>query len=238
MPDSSTATHEPEPRYIAVEGVHYEPAAGCARTFSKHLLSTERLDLKQTVIRGQGVAEDYGTCARTRAAYILSGSARLEREGAEATPLVQGHLVVIPAGARWGQRVSLLSDELVLLEISEVIHDDAVASVAARPEVQVIDPKDVRVYEPAGHAKTQNRCLFVDEHMEIIEGRIERGGGAERHAHSANEQLLYVLSGAGVPLLIYYPKGAPHGTGGGVADPLQLLVIYSPPLGEAHNALA
>ena len=73
--------------------------------------------------------------------------------------------------------------------------------------------------------------------MEIIEGNIQRGGGADRHFHRDNEQLLYVLSGAGVPLLIYYPKGAPHGTGGGIAEPLELLVIYSPPLGESQNAL-
>jgi quercetin dioxygenase-like cupin family protein len=80
--------------------------------------------------------------------------------------------------------------------------------------------------------------LFVDEHMELIEGSIARGGGAERHLHRHNEQLLYVLGGVGVPLLIYYPKGAPHGTGGGVPEPMELLVIYSPPLGESQNALA
>jgi mannose-6-phosphate isomerase-like protein (cupin superfamily) len=80
--------------------------------------------------------------------------------------------------------------------------------------------------------------LFVDEHMELIEGLIARGGGAERHLHRHHEQFLYVLGGVGVPLLIYYPRGAPHGTGGGVPEPLELLVIYSPPLGESQNALA
>jgi hypothetical protein len=103
--------------------------------------------------------------------------------------------------------------------------------------IRAVNPEDVEPYEPAGHAKTQNRCLFVDEHMEIIEGKIDRGGGAERHSHRDSEQLLYLLGGVGVPLLIHYPKGAPHGTGGGVAEPLQLLVIYSPPLGESQNAL-
>ena len=65
--------------------------------------------------------------------------------------------------------------------------------------------------------------------MEIIEGMIERGGSAERHSHRDHEQLLYVLEGVGVPLLIHYSKGAPHGTGGGIAEPLELLVIHSPP---------
>ena len=80
--------------------------------------------------------------------------------------------------------------------------------------------------------------MFLDEHMELIEGSIARGGGAERHLHRHHEQFLYVLGGVGVPLLIHYPRGAPHGTGGGVSEPLELLVIYSPPLGESQNALA
>jgi hypothetical protein len=131
----------------------------------------------------------------------------------------------------------VLSDELELLEIARKGADSAQGFRSAA-EVLVIRPEDVAAYEPAGHARTRNRCLFVDEYLEIIEGLIERGGGAERHAHRDNEQLLYVLSGAGVPLLVYYPMGAPHGTGGGIAEPLELLVIYSPPLGESQNALS
>jgi hypothetical protein len=77
--------------------------------------------------------------------------------------------------------------------------------------------------------------LFVDEHMELIEGVIARGGGAERHLHRHHEQFTYVLGG-NVPLLIY-PKGAPRHRQG-VSEPLELLVIYSPPLGESQNALA
>jgi quercetin dioxygenase-like cupin family protein len=65
--------------------------------------------------------------------------------------------------------------------------------------------------------------------MEIIEGCIESGGGAERHLHREHEQMLYVLE-SNNPLLIYYPKGTPHGTQGGMSERLKLLVIYSPPL--------
>jgi quercetin dioxygenase-like cupin family protein len=199
------------------------------------LLTTERLEVRQTLIRGAGVAEDYGVCATSRTAYVLAGSAVLTHRARK--EVGQGELIVIPAGARWGEQLSVSSDELVLLEVARA---GAAGAAGDLPDAEVlaVRPEDVAQYEPAGHAKTLNRCLFVDEHVEIIEGLIERGGGAERHAHSDNEQLLYVLSGAGIPLLIYYPKGVAHGTGGGVAEPLRLLVVYSPPLGESHNALA
>ena len=232
---NGTGASAAEARYVSVEEVKYELAPGCARTFRKHLLTTERLEVRQTLIRGAGGAEDYTVCATNRAAYVLSGVAVLANS--DRTEVRKGHLLVIPAGARWGERLRVLSDELVLLEIARTGARSAPGSRAVA-EVLAIRPEDVAAYEPAGHAKTRNRCLFVDEHMEIIEGLIERGGGAERHSHRDNEQLLYVLSGAGAPLLVYYPKGAPHGTGGGIAEPLELLVIYSPPLGESQNALS
>lgn len=234
MPNGTEAS-VPEARYIPVQDVKYEPATGCARTFRKHLLTTERLEIQQTLIqRGAGM-ENYGVCAADRAAYVLAGTAVLENQ--DRTQVGKGQLLVIPAGASLSEQLSLLSEELVLLEVAR-------AGAPARPSghpaapIRAVNPEHVAPYAPAGHAKTQNRCLFVDEHMEIIEGTIERGGGADRHFHRDNEQLLYVLGGVGVPLLIHYPKGAPHGTGGGIAEPLELLVIYSPPLGESQNALA
>ena len=103
--------------------------------------------------------------------------------------------------------------------------------------IRVVRPEDAVPYEPAGHAKTVNRCLFQDDHVEVIEGSIAAGGGARQHQHDHNEQMLYVLEGSDRPLLIHYPKGTAHGTGGGISVPLKLLVIYAPPLGEARNAL-
>lgn len=225
----------PQAQYIAVDDAKYELALGCARTFRKHLLTTERLEIQQTLIQRGGDTDNHGVCATDRVAYVLAGTAVLNSE--QRTQVAKGHLIVIPAGVRWAEQLTLLSDELVLLEVARVSARAASNHEPAAP-LHAVDPADVAPYAPAGHAKTQNRCLFVDEHMEIIEGLIERGGGAERHSHRDNEQLLYVLSGAGVPLLIYYPKGAAHGTGGGIAEPLELLVIYSPPLGESQNALA
>ena len=234
--------NEPEARYISVQDVEYELRAGYTKTFRKHLLTTERLEIHQMVVRGRGDAEDYGVCATNRAAYVLSGAAGLRHEdpAQRDTQVDKGHLIVIPAGARWGKQLAVCSDELVLLEIARTEAGPAAAkapSGESAAQVHAVDPEDVTPYEPAGHARTTNRCLFVDEHMELIEGLIARGGGAERHLHRHHEQFTYVLGGS-VPLLIYYPKGAPHGTGGGVPEPLELLVIYSPPLGESQNALA
>jgi len=233
---------EPEARYIPVAGFEYELRPGCTKTFRKHLITTERLEIHQTAIRGRGDAEDYGVCATNRAAYVLSGTAVLKRDAPAQrdTQVGKGHLIVIPAGASWGKKLAVSSDELVLLEIARTVAAPIAAQAPSSEgavQVHAVDPKDVKPYEPTGHAKTTNRCLFVDEYMELIEGLIARGGGAESHLHRHHEQLLYVLGGVGVPLLIYYPKGAPHGTGGGISEPLELLVIYSPPLGESQNAL-
>ena len=240
---AGTEASEPKARFISVNDVEYAPADGCAKTFRKHLLTTERLEIQQTSIRGCGEAEDYGVCATNRCAYVLAGTATLMQKGAAKAEaeVGEGHLIVIPAGARWGRQLSVLSDELVLLEIARTVDSGGAPTASSgepAAEVHAVDPTAVKAYEPLGHAKTTNRCLFADDHTEIIEGVIERGGGAERHSHRNNEQMLYVIRGAGVPVLIYYPKGAPHGTGGGISEPLELLVIYSPPLGESQNALA
>jgi mannose-6-phosphate isomerase-like protein (cupin superfamily) len=237
----SAAANEPVAQYISVNELPYEPADGCVKTFRKCLLKTDRLTIHQSSIRGRGDAEDYGVCDTNRAAYVLSGTATLKSSQAERsdTPIRKGQLIVIPAGARWGAQLCVQSEELVLLEVTELCEGERTATTSEPgARVYVVSPEEIATYEPAGHAKTRNRCLFVDEHMELIEGLIERGGGADRHAHSHNEQMLYVLGDVPVPLLIYYPKGAPHGTGGGLPEPLALLVIYSPPLGESQHALA
>ena len=238
---NSAAALESEARYVFVNDIAYALADGCTRTFRKCLLRTERVTIHLTSIRGRGATEDYGIQASNRAAYVLSGTGTLTHEHASGddTELHKGQLIVIPSGAQWGKQLSAHTDELVLLEVAptNALHRKTAASEPAR-HVYVVNPEDVASYAPAGHQKTLNRCLFADDHMELIEGLIDRGGGAERHFHRDNEQMLYVLGDIDAPLLIYYPKGTPHGTSGGIADPLALLVIYSPPLGEAHNALA
>jgi quercetin dioxygenase-like cupin family protein len=231
---------EKQAQYIVVDDIEYQLSDGYTKTFRKHLLTTENLEINQTMIKGSGDAEDYGVSGINRIEYILNGTATLSQEGIN-TEVGQGHLIIVPPGVPWGTQLSVHSDEFILLDIARRI-DNRSAVTSSGTEVanliRIVKPEDVTSYEPAGHAKTTNRCLFIDEHMEFIEGLIESGGGAERHFHNNNEQMLYVLEGSATPLLIYYPKGAPHGTGGGTSELLKLLVIYSPPLGESQNALA
>ena len=64
-----TEPSPPEARYIAVQDVAYALATGCTRTFRKHLLTTERLQIQQTLIKGGGDPESYGACDSDRVAY-------------------------------------------------------------------------------------------------------------------------------------------------------------------------
>ncbi len=227
----------PKAVYVRVDTVESRVSEGHSRTSRKRLLASESLEIEQTRIAGSGDGEDYGVHATVRLAYVLHGRGVLRLDDADST-FGTGDLIVVPAGVRWGRQLSIQSDELVMLEIAARSHvGEAIATgVRSVESLRVVRPGDVEPYAPAGHAKTTNRCLFVDDQLEVIEGFIERGGGADRHFHQHNEQALYVLN-APDPLLIHYPPRAPHGTGGGITDPLELLVIYAPPLGESQNAL-
>jgi quercetin dioxygenase-like cupin family protein len=225
--------------YVQVEDVKTYRMGARRKTLKRDLLSSEHLDISQTIIEGCGSAEDYGTSGVDRMQYVLEGAARL-RQGGRETEVVPGDLVVVPRGASWGPDLFVKSDRLTLLEIAPREADGGTKpapDVDQEEAIRVIRPQDVEPYQPAGHAKTVNRCLFQNEQVEIIEGSIEVGGGADEHLHEEHEQMLYVLEGSDRPVLIYYPKGTLHGTGGGVAAPLKLVVIYSPPLGEARQSV-
>lgn len=225
--------------YIQVSEIETSPVEGCARTLKRNLLRSEYLDVDQTIIEGSGAAENYGVARRDRLYYVLDGEASLQLEGAE-TEILPGHLLVVPRGTSWAEGVTVKSDALTLLGIARRMDEgdkDVRIGASAEASIRLIRPEDAVPYEPAGHAKTLNRCLFKDDQVEVIQGSIGAGGGAEEHHHDHNEQMLYVLEGSDRPLLIHYPKGTTHGTGGGISTPLKLLVIYAPPLGEAHSAL-
>jgi quercetin dioxygenase-like cupin family protein len=230
---------EKRAQYVAVDSVETQLLDGCARTFRRDLLKNEYLGINQIVIKGSGDAEDYGTRTINRIQYVLDGKATL-RQGGIQTDISQGQLIVVPGGMPWGPGFFVISEELTLLDIApQPEHQGTVPSSDTdyADSIRIIRPEDVPSYSPAGHFNTTNRCLFLNEQVEIIEGVIESGGGAKRHFHQEHEQILYVLEGTGTSLLIYYPKGTPHGTEGGISTRLKLLVIYSPPLGESQNAL-
>jgi quercetin dioxygenase-like cupin family protein len=231
--------NEKQAVYVMVNGIESRLLQGCTRTFIKELIRGENLEINQITIEGSGDAEDYGTSEIGRFWYVLDGEANL-RQGEIDAPVSQSHLIVVPPNTPWGPGLCVASKRLTLLDIVPRVEGQSAGPPSGAGDglgVRVIRPEDVPSYQPAGHTKTLNRCLYLDEKVEIIEGVIDAGGGAQRHFHRHHEQMLYPLEAGEGSLLIYYPKGAPHGTEGGITSRLKLLVIYSPPLGESRDAL-
>ena len=104
-------------------------------------------------------------------------------------------------------------------------------------------------YEPPGHAGTVNVRL-VDQDFcgafEMICGVVQPGGEAERHSHETEHQIIYLVRGtADVSLgdeapvrcqagsIVRIPPGLDHRVVCVGSEPLETIVIYSPPL-SAH----
>jgi quercetin dioxygenase-like cupin family protein len=109
---------------------------------------------------------------------------------------------------------------------------------------------DVPAYQPANHSGTTNRRMVGPEtvgakNVEVVLGVIERGEGAAPHAHPGMEQVCYLLEGSALAEIdgeraelhpgdvCYFPAGAMHKFTATSEKPVKVLVIYSPPYGEA-----
>ena len=114
---------------------------------AEQLLTTERLHIQQTVIRGAGDAEAGVAREMDTAAYVLAGSAVLKNENR--TQVGKGHLMLIPAGARWSEQLAVMSEELVVLEIARV-GDRASSSHERGTTVRAVNPDDVPPYDWLG----------------------------------------------------------------------------------------
>ncbi len=108
---------------------------------------------------------------------------------------------------------------------------------------------DLGTYSPPGHTGTVNVCL-VDRDFcgafEMILGAIAPGGGAELHHHEREHQIIYILEGyaeielgedapvrCGGGMVIRIPPGLDHRIVSVGETPLELIVIYCPPLAAA-----
>jgi quercetin dioxygenase-like cupin family protein len=113
----------------------------------------------------------------------------------------------------------------------------------------VVRPSDVTPYSPANHEGTKNYRLVAPgvngaQFMEIVYGDIERHAGAVAHAHPGMEQAAYVIEGEATAEidgvrhhistgdLMFFPAGVFHDIQV-ISERIKLLVIYSPPYGEA-----
>lgn len=105
---------------------------------------------------------------------------------------------------------------------------------------------DLDAYSPPGHGGTVNVRLFDQsfcESFEMILGQIEPGGSADKHHHDKEHQAMYVLAGlaevtlgeeapvsCGPGTVIKLPPKVDHHVLSVGPDPLQLIIVYSPPL--------
>jgi quercetin dioxygenase-like cupin family protein len=112
--------------------------------------------------------------------------------------------------------------------------------------------RDVPPYHPANHTGTTNKRLVGAENVgaknvELVLGVIEKGRGAEPHAHPGMEQVCYLLEGRALAEVggercemqpgdvCYFPAGAMHKFTATSDTPVKVLVIYSPPYGESQE---
>jgi quercetin dioxygenase-like cupin family protein len=106
---------------------------------------------------------------------------------------------------------------------------------------------DLPAYSPPAHSGTVNRRLVEREFgagFEMIHGQIEPGGEASRHYHVDEAQVVYILKGeadvalgedrpqrCGAGTVIRIPKRLAHEVVAVGSEPLEVLVLYAPPLG-------
>jgi quercetin dioxygenase-like cupin family protein len=118
------------------------------------------------------------------------------------------------------------------------------------PQRYFVRGADVPAYSPANHSGTVNRRLIGREtvgaqQVEVVLGVIEKGQGALPHAHPGIEQVCYMLEGTAIAEVggdrcelgpgdaCYFPPDTMHVFTVTSERPAKLLVIYSPPYGEA-----
>jgi uncharacterized RmlC-like cupin family protein len=111
---------------------------------------------------------------------------------------------------------------------------------------------DVPGYHPANHVGTVNRRIIGREtvgaeKVEVLLGTIEKGKGALPHAHPGIEQVCYMIAGRaraevggetcelGPGDACFFPPEMPHTFTVVSDEPVQVLVIYSPPYEESPD---
>lgn len=110
--------------------------------------------------------------------------------------------------------------------------------------IQHID--DMTSYVPPAHSGTRNVRLVEGGQagaFEMVLGRVEPGGKADKHFHEANYQAMYVVGGraevvlgdqrgeiCGPGTIVRIPPGLAHEVISLGPEPLEVVLVYSPPL--------
>lgn len=123
-----------------------------------------------------------------------------------------------------------------------------VRKTAARGEI--IRVGQLPSYTPPGHSDTTNVRLVdgrFNGRFELVLGKIEPGGIADRHSHAREAQVIYVRAGqarvvlgsdppqlCGPETVIRIPPGVDHEVVSLGPETLELIIVYSPPLAAAR----
>ena len=113
-----------------------------------------------------------------------------------------------------------------------------------------VHPSMLQPYHPANHTGTTNYRLIGPEtvgasQLEVVLGVIEKGKGALPHRHPGIDQVCYMLEGQALAEIdgqsrelgpgdcCYFPADMRHSFTVTSDKPARVLVIYTPPYGEA-----
>jgi quercetin dioxygenase-like cupin family protein len=112
--------------------------------------------------------------------------------------------------------------------------------------------RNVPAYHPANHTGTRNHRIIGPDTVgqtgvEVLLGIVEKGKGAEPHAHPGIEQVCYLITGTATATVngqradleagdaCYFPPDSFHTFVVTSETPAHVLVIYTPPYGEAPD---
>ena len=106
-------------------------------------------------------------------------------------------------------------------------------------------------YAPPGHEGTVNVRLVdrtFNGAFELVRGTVQPGGEAHAHHHDKEHQVIYVVSGltdvtlggdaperCGPGAVIRIPPGLEHSVVNVGDEPLEALIVYSPPLPDRDD---
>lgn len=109
---------------------------------------------------------------------------------------------------------------------------------------------EVPAYSPANHTETSNRRLVSRETVgaetvEVLHGTLQPGHGALPHLHPGIDQVCYMLKGRAIAEVegrraelgpgdaCFFPAGKLHAFTTVGDEPVEVLVIYTPPYEES-----
>jgi quercetin dioxygenase-like cupin family protein len=125
------------------------------------------------------------------------------------------------------------------------------AKAMASPRGEIIRVAQLPSYTPPGHSGTTNVRLVdgrFNGRFELVLGKLEPGGVADRHSHAREAQVVYVRAGqaritlgvdppqlCGPETVIRIPPGVDHEVVSLGPETLELIIVYSPPLNQTRS---